>query len=81
MPSCAAMSEGAGHRLVATGWGNTGTGPSARVTAHAVETAHADQRRAVCGSPVFDVDVHRPWIVRDAADAAGCRRCIAALGT
>lgn len=75
------MSEGAGQRVVVTGWGNTGTGPAKRVTPHAVDAAQADQRRAVCGSPVFDVDVHQPWIMRDAADAAGCRRCIAVLGT
>lgn len=74
------MSEGAGHTVVVTGWRNTGTGPTKRVTAHAVEAAQTDQRRAVCGSPVFDVDVHLPWIVRDPADATGCRRCIAALG-
>jgi hypothetical protein len=79
MSSCAAMSEGAGRRVLITGWGNAGAGRTKYVTAHAVDATQAGERLAVCGSPVFDVDVDHPWVVRDAADSAGCRRCIAAL--
>lgn len=78
------MSEGddvAGRSIVLTGWANTVTSRTTRITAHAVEAAQASRRIALCGTPVFDVDADRPWVVRDASDSDGCRRCIAALAT
>lgn len=78
------MSQGEnadGRSGVVTGWGNTGTGRTMRVTAHAVRAAQASNRLAICGVPVFDVDLNHPWVVRDAADSTGCRRCTAALAT